>query len=289
MDFVGHFLNIEDLSLLAHWQPFVYLVLTLIFFWLGKVVYDILTPYAINKELTTNDNKAFAISFTGYIFALGIIVWGVIDSPAVSLVDDIIGISAWSGIGIILLNLNRVINDKFLLKHFDNVKEIIEDRNPGTAAVEFGSYMGTAFIIHSLVNGASEGWMIDIVSTIVFFIAGQICFILFSIVYQKFTSFDIHKEIEKDNIAAGVSFGATLLSVGYLISEAIAKSDSLIFLFVWFIGGTILLVIVRKITDYLLFPDHKIDKEIEEDGNWGVSIIEGTVAFIVVLILNSIF
>ncbi|PID27043.1 MAG: DUF350 domain-containing protein [Candidatus Cloacimonadota bacterium] len=289
MDIMENLLSTEDLYLLNHWQPFLYLALTLIFFWVGKIVYDILTPYKINKELTENDNKAFAVSFSGYLFALGIIVWGVIDSPSISLVTDTIEISFWSVVGIVLLNVNRVINNKFLLRYFDNVKEIIDDKNVGTGAVEFGSYMGTAFIIHSLVTGVSEGWENDLISTAIFFAVGQILFILFSFVYQKFTSFDIHKEIEKDNIAAGVSFGATLLSVGYLISEAIAKSDSLLFLLVWFIGGSILLIITRKITDYLLFPKNSIDKEIEEDANWGVSIIEGTISFIVVLILNSMF
>ncbi|MBN1971861.1 MAG: DUF350 domain-containing protein [Candidatus Delongbacteria bacterium] len=287
-DFSVYF-NWEDISLLNNWEPFLFLVMTLFFLWFGKKVFDLIVKFKVDIELTTNDNKAFAISFTGYLLSIGIIVWGVVDSPSISLQEDVTGIIVWSIVGIVLLNISRFLNDKFLLYQFNNTKEIIVDKNPGTGAVEFGTYVGTSFIIFSLVHGEAGYWLDDVISTVLFFVSSQILFIIFGFIYQKITKFDLHAEIERDNIAAGVSFGLTLVSVGYLIGEAVGKSDSLLFLLIWFTGGSILLIVLRKITSKLMFPHHKLDDEISKDMNWGVSLIEGVVAFSTVLLLNSVF
>ena len=53
----------------------VYLTLVLIIFYVGKKAYDLLTPYDLNHELLEADNKAVAVSLSGYLFGLGIILF----------------------------------------------------------------------------------------------------------------------------------------------------------------------------------------------------------------------
>jgi len=290
MEMFRDLIGLEEIGGLLKYEAVVYLALTLLLFWIGKKVYDLLTPFKIDHELTTNDNKALAVSFSGYLSAIGIIIWGVIDSPSTNFVTDIIEVVIWSIVGILLLNFARIINDKFLLSKFDNTKEIITDKNVGTGAVEFGAYVGTAFIIKSVVEGESSGNIgFEIGTTLIFFFCGQLAFILFAKIYQAITTYDLHEEIEKDNIAAGTSFGLSLVAIGLLLSDAITRSDSLVYFAIWFVVGSVLLIIARFITDKVIFPHHKIDDEIKKDRNWGVSIIEGVIAITVVLLLNSSF
>lgn len=290
MEMFRDLIGLEEIGGLLKYEAVVYLALTLLLFWIGKKVYDLLTPFKIDHELTTNDNKALAVSFSGYLSAIGIIIWGVIDSPSTNFVTDVLEVVIWSIIGILLLNFARIINDKFLLSKFDNTKEIITDKNVGTGAVEFGAYVGTAFIIKSVVEGESSGNIaFEIGTTLIFFFCGQLAFILFAKIYQTITTYDLHEEIEKDNIAAGTSFGLSLVAIGLLLSDAISRSDSLVYFTIWFVVGSVLLVIARFITDKIIFPHHKIDDEIKKDRNWGVSIIEGVIAITVVLLLNSSF
>ena len=49
---------------------------------------------------------------------------------------------------------------------------------------------------------------------------GQLALIAFAWIYNRITPFDIHDEIEKDNEAAGVSFGGALTAVGIVIGLA---------------------------------------------------------------------
>ena len=226
--------EITDLTEMINYDSFLFLILSLIMLWIGKKVYDIFTPYKIDKELTTNDNKAVAVSFTGYLTGLGIIIWGVVESPSspdnimfgmemsdkALLITDVMQVIIWSSIGIVLLNVSKLVNDKLILSKFNNTKELIEDKNVGTGAVDFGAFIASAIIIKSVVSGETVlcmGW--EMVGTLVFFTVGQILFIIFAMIYQKITSYDFHAEIERDNAAAGISFGLALVAVGmYLVS-----------------------------------------------------------------------
>ena len=56
----------------------VYILLVGIIFFFGKLAFSLLFPYNLNDELTTKDNKAVAVSFGGFLFGLGIILWGIL-------------------------------------------------------------------------------------------------------------------------------------------------------------------------------------------------------------------
>jgi uncharacterized membrane protein YjfL (UPF0719 family) len=156
-------------------------------------------------------------------------------------------------------------------------------------AIQFGSYIGTAFILQAIIAGDSEGLFSDLYGTVIFFIIGQLGFLVFSIIYQKITAYDLHDEIEKDNIAAGVSFGATLVAIGILMSHSIMITNSIPAFFVWFVNGMVLIIISRFIVDKIILPRHRLDDEIRIDRNWGVALIEGGSAIILALLINASF
>ena len=56
----------EALALLDS-QSIIFLALAIAILWIGKVVNDLCTPYKLSHELTTKDNKAIAVSFSGSV------------------------------------------------------------------------------------------------------------------------------------------------------------------------------------------------------------------------------
>ena len=290
MDFISEYLSIADAFDCIHFVGLAYLCVVFIILWFGKLINDLFTSYSIDNELTSRDNKAFAVSYVGYLIAQGIIVLGIVQGPeASSLLIDLGLIIFWSLIGMLLLNLSRYINGKLIFSKFSSRKEIIDDQNVGMGVIQFGSYIGTAFILQTIIAGESEGLVFDLYETVIFFIIGQLGFILFSIIYQKITIYDLHDEIEKDNIAAGVSFGATLVAIGILMSHSIMITNSIPAFCVWFINGMVLIVTSRFIVDKIILPKHRIDDEICFDKNWGVALIEGGSAIILALLINASF
>lgn len=288
-ELINELLDIESAYYYISYEALAFLLLSLVILWLGKLVKDLTTSYSIDQELTHKDNKALAVSYVGYIFAQGIIILGVMAGPAHDFLQDLIGVTIWSLIGIILLNISRVINAKFMLRQFSAEKEIIGDRNVGVGAVQAGAYIGTALVISAIVSGDTEGWVPSLVGTAIFFVLGQVAFIVFAFVYQKAAGYDLHKEMERDNIAAGLSFGLTLIAVGIVLSNTIHSTASLPAFGSWFITGMTLILISRILVDKIILTHHRLDDEIAEDQNWGIALVEGGCAIMIAFLLNASF
>jgi uncharacterized membrane protein YjfL (UPF0719 family) len=195
--------------------------------------------------------------------------------------------AVYSMLGIILILLSRVVNDKFILPKFCIYKEIIEDKNSGTGVVVFASFVSTGLIINAAISGESGG----VISCLVFYVIGQAILILFSKLYQFILPFDLHDEIEKDNVAVGCSFAGTLIGVGILVAKGITGdfdgfASLFISLFMYTLLGFILFPISRLVFDKLLIPGVDLSRELVRDRNIGLGVLEGTSA---ILLASAIY
>ena len=91
------------------------------------------------KQLSVADNKAFAVSFSGYILATGLILWSslanmkVAKTPELDVqtqAENIGNVVMWQFIGILLLEVARILNDNLLLRGMDNCVEVRESERP---------------------------------------------------------------------------------------------------------------------------------------------------------------
>lgn len=273
-----------------------YLLLILVIMVIGKLLHNQFANYDLDHELTATDNKAVALSTSGYLFAIGLILWGVITpngettvSGFWSLIGDLIATFFWGLIGIGLLQVSRYLNDRYLLPNFCNRKEIIEDRNLGTGAVEGGTFIASGIIIKTVLSGSGTGFFADLIGTIFYFAVAQIAFIIFGRLYQRISRFDLHDEIERDNAAAGVAFGLSMVAVGILLADYIAAYNSIFGLIFWIPLSFFFLVTGRYIADKMFLPGALLDEEISQDRNWGAALIEGAVAIIIALVVGNLF
>jgi uncharacterized membrane protein YjfL (UPF0719 family) len=245
----------------------------------AKLLNDFLTPYKVDEELTLKDNVALAASIAGYFGATTIIYVGAFLGPSRGIVQDLQAVGGYSLLGIILLNLSRLINDKLILYKFSNVKEIITDRNAGTGAVQFGSYITSALIIAGAIHGQGGG----IHTALAFYGLGQIALIAFAWLYNLITPFDIHEEIEKDNVAAGVAFGGSMIAVGVILMKGtsgdfISWPHNLGIFAIDVLLVFILIPVVRLFFDKVIIPKAHLNQEIQKDKNLGAGFLEMTIA-----------
>lgn len=282
--------NLEDVWQITDSQIVIYLVLSIALLAIAKLINDWISPYDLNQQLTEVDNKAIALAFAGYLISIVIIIHSVLSaSTTKGLWSDIIDTSIWSLIGIALLQVSRFVNNKYLLHKFDVWKELLTDKNVGAGAIQCGAYIGSAFMIKAALYGDEDStFLISLIAAVVYFAIGQIAFMLLSILYQRVSTFDLHTEIENDNIAVGVGFGMTLIAAGLLLSGYLMKYDSFVGLALWFIIGTFLLMVSRYLIDKILLPKASLDAEISVDRNWGAALIEGCGAIGLALILTAL-
>jgi uncharacterized membrane protein YjfL (UPF0719 family) len=271
----------------------IYFVVGLLLVLLAKPIKGLTTRYDLSEELTQRDNKAVGVATAGYILGVLTIIRGVLISGGFtnhSLSHDLLGIALWTAISLSLLLVSAWINRKFLLNRFDVHQELITDRNAGTGAVLAGTYIGTALMISASISGTTGGHLgVEVLDTLVFFIIGQLGFILLGAVYQRTCGYDVHGEIERNNEGAGIAFGATLIALAILISGQIRRGDSLVALAVWIPISLLVLLGSRWLVDLVILPGARLHDEIARDRNWGVALIEGAAAIGIALLLDASF
>jgi uncharacterized membrane protein YjfL (UPF0719 family) len=245
---------------------------------LGKLINDLLhREYRLNFELTEKDNAALALATTGYYSGLVLAIGGVLVGPSLSIVDDLIDLSIYGLLAIVLVNVSWYVCDKLILFKFKISEELIRDHNQGTGAVSAGMSIASGFIIFGSVQGQGG----SVWTVIVLWAIGQAILILAGLVYEFVTPYNIHDEIEKDNVAAGVSFAGALVAIGAIVGLA-AESDfeswavNLPDYLGYSVLGLALLPVIRLLTDKVLLPTVKLTDEIarQDRPNVGAAYIE---------------
>lgn len=262
-----------------------FVVLGLVVLVLAKIAKDFMTPFKLDAELTAKDNPALGLSVTGYYLGVMAVFLGVLADTGDEAIQysaqafgyDLLEVLLYSMGGIVLLNLSRVVVDKLILPRFSTRKEIIEDRNVGTGAVEFGNYVTSGLIIAGALNG--EG---NALTALVFFLLGEAALILFARIYQAITNYDLHAEIERDNAAAGVAFAGNMMAIGIVLlkglkGDFVGWAENLSGFAVYSVAGCLLLFLVRWAADLFILPGATFDEEIAKDRNLNAAWIESAV------------
>lgn len=256
----------------------IYLVAVFIIIILAKWAYDLLhRRFVLKDELLQRDNFALSLAVIGYYFGIVLAIGGILEGPSAGWLDDVIDIVFYGFWAIVLLNFSGFVNDRIILFKFDNQKEIIDDRNAGTGIIEAANYIAIGLIISGAISG--EGG--DLMTAGAFWIFGQAVLIIASKIYNAITPFDIHDEIEKDNVAVGVAFAGVLVALGIILRTATAGDfiswpENLSQFAVYVIFGLVLLPVIRLLTDKLLLPGEKLTDELvnQEKPNVGAGAIE---------------
>ncbi len=257
---------------------FIYLVAVFFLFFVGKFTYDKLNrKFVLQEELLQKDNFAVAVALVGYYLGLVFAVGGILIGPSTYWLDDLLDILFYGIVSIVLLNLSAYINDKIILYKFDSTKEIIEDRNVGTGVIQAANHIAVGLIIYGAISGQGG----DLITAGVFWVLGQVVLIVASLIYNLITPFDVHAEIEKDNVAVGVAFAGMLIALGNVIrigltGDFISWQVNLTQFGSFVVFGLILLPVLRLVTDKLLLPGARLTAELvhQKTPNVGAGAIE---------------
>jgi uncharacterized membrane protein YjfL (UPF0719 family) len=259
-----------------------YILSAFVIMFIGKVIYNIThKSIDVKNELIEKDNFAFSVAHVGYFVGLLLAVGSAIVGPSNGLMIDLLDIGVYGVLGIILLNLSVLINDKIILRKFCVKKEIIDDQNAGTGVVEGASAIASGLIIYGAVVGEAANLMHGITTAVVFWAIGQVVLVLTSYVYNLITPYDIHEHIEKDNVAVGVGFAGSMIAIANLIrfgiqGDFVGWGNVLTEVGIDVLIGLAVLPIMRLITDKILLPGARLTDEIvnQEKPNVGAALIE---------------
>lgn len=130
---------------------------SLVFFALGQAalfifakLYDVMTPFAVREEIE-NGNLAAGVAFGGSIIALGLILGRAVSGAFLGWAESLGYFALQAVIGIVLLQVVRLLMDKVLLPGHKLNKEIAGDRNVSVGMVEAGIAVAFAVVLTALI------------------------------------------------------------------------------------------------------------------------------------------
>ena len=280
----------------------VYVALGVIVLALAKLARDAVTRHGIDAEVVEQRNLAVALRLSGYLLGVILVFLGAVYQPLSLVVSDgglgfnrefgfdVLRVFLYSLAGIVVLNLVRLLVDRLVLYKFNVEREIIEDQNAGTGAAEFGVNVAAGLLIAGAISGGSIGTEVETALIALAFSAmGLVALVLFALLYELSTSFDIHDEIEKNNTAVGIAFGGNLIAIGLVILKAlfgdfIGWQQGIVEFVIFAVFGFVLLYALRLLVDLVLLPKTKVSDQLVA-GNVGVALMESIVLISSALIL----
>lgn len=247
---------------------------------IGRGIFVLLYPGChIRKELVEKDNLALAIALAGYILGTAIALGGSLVGPSLTVRQTFYDFIVYGPLALVMMVLAHIISDKVILRHFDNKKEIIEDQNSGTGIVVAATHIAMGLVVFGAISG--EGTLL---TAVVFWLLGQAALILVTFFYNALLPFDLHKEIERDNVAVGVAFAGVLIATGNIVRYAtqgdfVSWEHDLIFFAGVVVFGAIALPLARFVVDKFILIGRSLTDELvhQEKPNIGAGAIEATV------------
>lgn len=273
----------------------------------ARVAYSALARFDVEHELTEADNPAVGPALFGYLGGVSIVLAGLLGTEGASLEDptgiawDLAELFGWGLLAIVLLKLSGWLNDKLILRGFENKKELVEDRNLGVGVTLGGSYIASGLVLAGALTGTVAPEVLptdasrldrllhELMSAGTFFALGQVALIVFGQIYRFIQPTDVFKAIEEDyvvdgvhhggNAAAGIAFGGNLAALGLVLFGAARADftgwvDNLATFGIVTGVGLVLLPLWRFFVDHVMLGKADLAKEIYEDRNCNAALLE---------------
>ncbi len=285
-------------------QGLIYVIMGLCFIYLVKKIDDFRTKDFDDDTHIDDGNIAIGLRRAGLYLGIAIALSGAMKGPSQGFFIDIIQLAIDGIIITGFMFTSRFINDFIMLGHLNNDKECVKiflqpngsevTGNTAVGVVEAGMFIATGFILNGSISGGGGTFIQGIASAILFFIVGQITLLIFGLLYELITPFNVRDEIKNNNLAAGIGLGGVLIALGIILMASISGpftgwSNDLVSFGIYAVFGIVMLLIFRKIADRILLPTTDIATEVKEDKNVAALIvIQSALNAIAIIIAFSI-
>jgi uncharacterized membrane protein YjfL (UPF0719 family) len=249
------------------------------------------TPVAAKPSSYVTQTAALSVAYGGYVMGIGLVLKGAFGS-FISPLDNVMQIAgyglAWAGIGYVALIFGYWTSNRLLWRRATDY-EITT--NLAAAIVESCGYLSSGLLVAACLDGNSqEGqwrWAQDILTFVIFFSMAQITLILIGFFFFWVTAYNDQQQVKSGNVAAGVSFGMHLVACSILMASPLNKTTSMLAFWVFFICSFVLMHMGRLIYQKPCKLIREVDREVAEDRNWGVALVEGCILISIALAYST--
>jgi uncharacterized membrane protein YjfL (UPF0719 family) len=264
---------VQFLSRLGHASVVFLEVIALV--WLGQKALELATRVRFKQELMVKDNPAAGVTVAGFYLALFIALSGILGGETGTLLEDSI-LVAIHGTGAVV----AILVSSFLWRPIVGVtlrEDILAARNVGAGLLSAAVLVATGLVYRGAVNLLAD----QVAVVAVFFAIGEGALLLYLLLYEWVTPYDVYDEITtKTNVAAALAFAGATLAAGLILGNAVqgvfstwqqSVTEALLYMI-----PLLALPLVRiLIVNGLFLGFGSVNREVVEDRNAAAGLVEG--------------
>lgn len=266
----------------------VYIIIAFAYIYLAKWISDKRAQSLgmdVPRLLHQQNNLAFSMRRGGLYLALSLGLLGAISGPSLGLWADTKLLVIDGALILIFVFTAQWINDRIILSHIDNIAQLRQN-NQAVGFSEFGAYIATGLIAMASFSGEGGG----IISSLVFFVLGQIVLILATQFYEWYTPWRIYDEIAHANTAVGLQLGSVMIALGIVLAGAlegnfVSWQNDLFSFALNALLAIVLLILASWLIDPLFIRRQK--QERNQPLQLASSIILGSIKIVAALMINA--
>ncbi|MBV1919600.1 MAG: DUF350 domain-containing protein [Pseudomonadales bacterium] len=253
------------------------------------------------EELSERDNFAFGVSLAGAIFALSLMLTGVLSGDeGTSLVNEAMLLIGYGVLGVLLIKIGRVVLDRWVLRGVEIQKEI-KNANLSVALVDVANVVATGIILRAVLGWIEGDLVLSLIALVMAFVVTQLLLSLVS--YSRVVIFsrrnkgrDWQKEIADGNSALALRYMGHVIGASLAVTAASGlviynEQDLFYSLLIWAVTA-IDLVVVATLFSFIArkFILNGIDvvAEVDTQRNVGVATIEAVIYLSIGLLLIAL-
>lgn len=247
------------------------------FLWLtGK-----LEGYDPINELLLRDNPALGLRYALFAIAVVFSLLGIFDRGRGD--SGAADFTLQAFLATVLIYISRFLNDWFILYHFSNNREVVQEKNIAVALIEGATYMASAYVI----GGAFYDWESGLMTAILWFLVGQLLMVLLAFCYRMVAS-GTDQALDDQNIAVGISLSAFLLAGGMICGAVISGPSAgwrqdLLTVAAYLATWTITMLAAHVISDRVVFRSARLRDEVTEQRNIAAALFKAVIFISVTL------
>lgn len=272
----------------------VYAAVVLAYIWIAKKWRDAATTrFDDDREIEQNSNIAVGLRRFGLYLGLAIGMSAALAGATTGFVNDLKTLAIEGALVLVMMMVARFFNDAIILRGINNDDEA-QAGNSAVGMIEAGSYLATGLIMYGAFTGNGGTPVQGYLSAMLFAVLGQISLLIFFEVYELITPFNVREEVKRANPAAGLAVGCMLVALGLILRASIAGDFQ-----GWLVdlksfalstgSGIFLLLLFRKVIDWLFLPHTTLQVAVEKEKNVAaVAVAQACILALAVIIAGVI-
>jgi uncharacterized membrane protein YjfL (UPF0719 family) len=242
--------------------------------WIGKKAMELATRTRFKQELMVKDNPAAGVALAGFYLALFISLSGLLAGEPAGLLEDVILVAIHGASAIV-----AIVISSFLWRPIVGVtlkEDILTAHNLGAGILSAAVLVATGLIYRGAVNLEADNYAV----VGVFFALGEGALLLYLLLYEWVTPYNVYEEItDKTNVAAAVSFAGATIAAGLILGNAVQGAfttwkESITESLLYMIPLLALPLVRYVVVNGLLLGFGNVNKEVVEDKNAAAGLVE---------------